>query len=186
MGGGAAPQQQYNPMTDPWNLFAQAVPVMDLNRDKQIGSAMATAGFDGNRFGTWAGGKAAEIGAENSLAQDQLLGQLLSGFANLQEDRALQGTKLGLDSAALQEQMTRNRIMDPFNMGQYEQQRQDNFSRMAYDDFNQNRLGWLGPLLQAANSQGAGSPGQIYTTQTPGQPGAAGYADLIREIFGGG
>lgn len=176
----------YNPATDPWKLFEQMVPVMNLNRDKQIGDAMATAGMDGNRWSTYSAGRAGQIGAETSLAQDALLGQLVNQFANNQEDRSLQGARLGLDSAALQEQMTQNRMTLPFQFGQYEQGRQDRFSQAAYDDFERNKLGWLGLLLHSADQQGAGSPGQIYTTQTPGSPGVAGYADLIRAIFGGG
>lgn len=175
--------------TDPFQQFLSAVPVMNLNRDKQISDSMAEAGFGGNRYGTYAAGKAAEIGGQTALQEDALLWNTLSDYGNKTQDRALQANQLGLNAAQLQDQMAQNRLLTPFQIAQYEQGRQDQFSNTAFQDWSQNRMGWLGPLLQAAMSQGAGSPGQIYTTQTPSSPGAVDYMPLITGLlglFGGG
>jgi hypothetical protein len=186
---GQPPQGSYNAesFNDPMNSFLAAVPMMNLNMKQQIGDAMATAGFDGNRYGTSAMNTAAQIGAQNSLAQNQLLQQTLSDFANKQQDRALTADQLGLQSASLQDQIRQNQLTTPFMMAQYEQGRQDNFSNQAYQDFEHNKLGYLPMLLQAANSQGAGSPGTPYTTTTPGTPGYGGLlSGILDGLFGGG
>lgn len=197
-GGGYPPSQgQYPPqqqqgygdpysVTDPFQQFMAAVPVMNMNRDKQISDSMAEAGFGGNRYGSFAAGKAAEIGGQTALQQDALLWKMLSDYGNQTQDRALQASGLGIQSAQAQDQMAMNRLQMPFLMGQYEQNRQDQFANTAYQDFDRNRLGWLGWMGQLAGGQGAGSPGQIYTTQTPGSPGAVDYLPLLMSLFGGG
>jgi hypothetical protein len=166
------------------NSFLAAVPMMNLNMNKQIGDAMATAGFSGNRYGTSAMNTAGQIGAENALAQNALLQKTLFDYSQGQEDRALQATGLGLQTGNALDQMQMNRLQLPFSQAQYEQGRQDNFSRMAYDDFDRNRLGWLPFLSQNAMSQGNSSPGSVYTTQTPGSPGAADWLTLLGQFFG--
>lgn len=174
---GAVPEPYaYN---DPFSSFLAAVPMMNLNAEQQIADAMATAGFSGNRFGSWAGGKAGEIGAQNALAQNQLFLQTLADQANRSEDRALQATGLGLQTGQALDEMMRSRLTLPFGMGAWEQGRQDDFARAMYEDFEKNKLGWLPLLSQLAQSQGSGSPGQIYTTTEPGKPGAIDWLSLL-------
>jgi hypothetical protein len=153
--------------------------MMNLNRDKQIADAMATAGFDGNRYGSFAAGKAAEIGAQTSLAQDHLLLSTLSDFANQQENRALGATGMGIQTAGMMDQMAQDRLKLPWQIAMGEQGRADQIAQMQYGD----RLGWFPHLLQAAMSQGTGTPGQIYSTTTPGQPGAADWLQLLGGFF---
>jgi hypothetical protein len=172
---------------DPFSSFLAAVPLMNLNRDQQIADAMATAGFgasEGNRFGSWAGGKAAEIGAQNSMAQNQLLLQTLSDYANQQENRALQATGLGLSTGQALDQMQQDRLKLPFAVGSWEQGRQDDYSRQAYDDFERNKLGWLSFLGPLAASQGSGTPGTVYsTTSAPAKPGVADWASALGPLL---
>jgi hypothetical protein len=178
-GGGVPPD-----FTDPLLAFMAAVPGMNANAYKQIGGAMADAGFTGNRFSTYAAGKAGEIGAKNSLDQNAMLLSALNQMTNQREDRALQATGMSLTAAQLQEQMAQNRLMLPFQIGQYEQGRQDDYGRMAYEDFERNKLGWFPYLLQAAQGVGTGSPGQVYTTQTPGKPGAVDWLTALGPLLG--
>ncbi len=186
--GPGQPPGGFNPgdFNDPFNMFLAAVPGMNLNMNKQIADAMGTAGFSGNRYGTSAMNTAGQIGAQNALAQNELLQKTLYDYANNEQNRALQADQLGIQSAGLQNQIDQSKLTLPFSMAQYEQGRQDNFSNMAYQDWNQNKLGWFPYMLQAATSQGAGTPGQIYQTQTAAQPGAADLLGLLGNLFGGG
>lgn len=179
--GGPAGAGDYN---DPMNSFLAAVPMMNANMNRQIGDAMATAGFSGNRYGTSAMNTAGQIGAENALAQNALLQKTLFDYSQGQEDRALQATGLGLQTGNSLDQMQRDRLTTPYGMFAGEQARQDGFSRAAYDDFNANRLGWLPFLSQNAMSQGNSSPGSVYTTQSQGSPGASDWLQLLAGIFG--
>jgi hypothetical protein len=83
----------------------------------------------------------------------------------------------------LMNQIDQSKIQLPFQIGQYEQGRQDGFSNQAYEDFERNKLGWLPFLGQMAGGQSGGSPGQIYQTTTPGKPGAIDYASLLAGFF---
>jgi hypothetical protein len=175
-----------NEFTDPMQMFMSAIPAMRLNTEKQIADAMAQAGGTGNRWGTSAQRTAGQIGAESGMQENALLQSMLSNFANQQENRALQATGQGTALGALQDQMARDRIGTESGVGMWEQGRADNFSNTAFQDWSQNRLGWLGPFLQAAMSQGAGSPaqpGQIYSTTTPSQPGGADWLTLLAGLF---
>lgn len=186
--GASGPGFQPGDFNDPFNSFLAAVPMMNLNMNKQIGDAMATAGFSGNRYSSSAENAAGQIGAQNALAQNQLLQQTLYDFANKQQDRSLQADALGLQAGGMLDQMQQNRLTTPFQLGSYEQNRQDQFSNTAFQDWSQNRTGWLPMLMQAAMSQGAGSPGQIYQTSTPPTPGAANWLQLLGglgSLFGG-
>jgi hypothetical protein len=179
--GGAA-----NEFTDPMQMFMSAIPGMRLNTQKQIADAMATAGGTGNRWGTSAQRTAGQIGAESAMQENAMLQSLLSNYANNQENRALQATGQGTALGALQDQMAQNRIGTEAGLGQYEQNRQDQFANTRFQDWSANRLGWLGPMLQFAGQQGAGSPpsaGQIYTTQTAGEPGGADGLTLLANLF---
>lgn len=184
--GGSGPGFQPGDFNDPFNMFLSAVPGMNLNMQKQIGDAMATAGFSGNRYSSSAENAAGQIGAQNALDQNALLQKTLYDYANQRENRGLQADQLGLQTGQALDEMQRNRLQVPWGMGQYEQGRQDQFSNTAFQDWSQNRLGWLPMLLNAANAQGAGSPGQIYQTTQPGSPGLSPWISLLGGLFGGG
>lgn len=183
--GGSAPQA--GNFDDPFNQFLSAVPLMNLNMNKQISDAMAQAGFGGTRYGTAAMGKAGEIGAENSLAQNQMLTSMLSDFANKSKDRQLQATGMSAGIGGLLDQMQQNRVGTLAGLGQTEQGRQDQFANTRFQDWSTNRLGWLPLLVQAFSGQHAGSPGQMFTTQTPGTPSTISqYGPLLTALLGGG
>jgi hypothetical protein len=177
-----------NPMpgafNDPFNSLLAAIPMMDLNAKRQTSQAMSDAGFTGNRWSSSAMNTAGRIGAENALAQNQMLLEALYGTANQAEDRALQATGMATNLGGLMNQIDQSRVTLPFQLGQYEQGRQDHFSNQAYEDFERNKLGWLPMLTQLAGGQHGGTPGQIYQTQTPGKPGALDYATLLAGLFG--
>jgi hypothetical protein len=184
-GGGAGEVPQPYAYNDPFQAFLSAVPLMNLNRDQQISDAMATAGFGGNRFGSFAAGKAAEIGGQNALAQNQLLLSTLGDYANRAEDRALAATGLGLQAGNSLDQMMQDRLKLPFQMGAWEQGRGDQMARQNYDAWNQDKLGWFPMMMQLAMSQGSGTPGQIYQTQSdPGKPGLADWLGLFGGLGG--
>lgn len=175
-----------NDLSDPMNLFLSTIPAMRLNSQQQIGDAMANAGFTGNRWGSSAMRTAGQIGAEEGMSENALLQKTLSDYANQQANRALQADQQGAQLGGLYDQLAQSRLQLPFQIGQYEQGRQDDLSKLLFQQWDQNKLGWLGPFLQAASSQGAGSPGtpgQIYTTTTPGSPGAADWATLLANLF---
>jgi hypothetical protein len=177
-----------NPMpgafNDPFNSLLAAIPMMDLNAKRQTSQAMSEAGFTGNRWSSSAMDKAGQIGAENALAQNKMLLEALYGTANQAEDRALQATGMATNLGGLMNNIDQSRITLPFQIGQFEQGRQDHFSNQAYEDFERNKLGWLPMLTGLAGGQHGGSPGQIYQTQTPGRPGAFDYATLLAGLFG--
>lgn len=160
---GGMPASGVNEFLDPMMMFLSAVPAMRMNTTRSISDAMAQAGGTGNRWGTSAQRTAGQIGAEAGMQENAMLQSLLADYANRSEDRALQATGQATGLGALLDQMAQSRVNVPFGVGQYEQGRQDDIQRLLFNDFQANRLGWLGPMLQAAMSQGAGSPG------SPGQ-----------------
>lgn len=173
-----------NSFNNPFAMFLAAVPGMRVNAQRQIGDAMAGAGFTGNRWGTSAMNQAGQIGAENAMMENALLQKTLSDYANRTEDRALQATGMGMGLGGMLDKMAQDRVQIPFGVGAWEQGRQDELAQFPYMDFEKNKLGWLPLLAQMAASQKAGSPGQIYTTQEPGKPGAVDWLSLLGGLFG--
>lgn len=169
---------------DPMQQFLAAVPIMNANATRQIGDAMASAGFTGNRWGTSAQNIAGQIGAENAMKQNSLMANLLGDAANRQEDRALQATGMSMGLGQMLDQMAQDRVRLPFELGQYEQGRQDRFGNMRYEDFERNKLGWLPFMADLAKSQGAGSPGSVYTLSEPGRPGASDWLTALGPLLG--
>ena len=167
--GGAGEVPQPYAFNDPFNSLLAAIPLMDLNAQKQISGAMANAGFSGNRYGTAAMRKAGEIGAENSLAQNALLNQTISDYANRAEDRALAATGQAVGLGGLLDAIQRGKVDTLAGLGQWEQGRADAMAGLRYEDFERNKLGWLPILLQAAMSRGAGSPGSTIAIPKPGE-----------------
>lgn len=186
--GSGLPGQSPMPgdFNDPFASLLAAAPLMELNAQKQIAGAMADAGFTGNRWGSFAAGKAGEIGAETAMAQNKMLLDTLYNTSQSAEDRALQATGMGMQLGGMLDRQMQDRFMVPWQLGAWEQGRQDDFGRFAYQDFENNKLGWLPFLGNLAGGVGAGSPGQIYTTNTPGSPGAADWLPILASLFGGG
>lgn len=183
-GGWGGDQPEPYAFNDPFQGALAMIPAMNANLRTNIGGAMADAGFTGNRYGTFAAERAGELGAENALAQNAMLNQVYLDYANQRENRGLQAAGQATGLGGLLDQINQSQISLPFQLGQYEQGRQDQFGVLGYQDFEQNKLGWIPMLLQAAMSQGAGSPGSVYTTQTPGSPGAADWVSLLGGLFG--
>lgn len=182
--GGPSGAPMPGAFNDPFNSLLAAIPAMDLNAKRATAQAMSDAGFTGNRWSSSAMDAAGRIGAENALAQNKMLLDALYGTANQAEDRALAATGMATDLGGLMNQIDQSRIMLPFQIGQFEQGRQDFFSNQAYEDFERNKLGWFPHLAQLAGGQHGGTPGQIYQTTTPGKPGALDYATLLAGLFG--
>lgn len=177
---------------DPISQVLAAIPAMNLNAQQQISGAMGNAGFTGNRWSSSAMNQAGQIGSQNAMQQNAMLTSALGDYANKAQDRSLQAAQGSTALGGLLDQMAQNRITTPFAVGQYEQGRQDNFSNQAFQDWQQNKLGWFPYLLQAATSQGAGSPGQVVPITSAGTPGAIDYAQglgglagLLGGLFGG-
>lgn len=155
MGGGGA----YGDFNDVYNMFLSTVPVMEAEAKRQINSAMANAGFTGNRYSSSAMNTAGQIGADTALKQNQMLNELLYGQANKDLDRQMMAIQQEMQLGQLTEQGAKDRLAQLFGFGSWEQGRMDDMAMKYYQDFEQNKYGFLPMLLQAAMSQGAGSPG---------------------------
>lgn len=183
---------------DPYNVYLSSIPVLQNAMKDRINEAAAQAGaMGGGRFGTAFNKQAAEIGAEAGLQQTQMLNDLLYNHSQRAEDRSLQATMgqlgYGLEAAragsqlgSILEEIQRGRLQDLGQMGQYEQSRQDMFGQTALQDFQQNQLGYLPLLLQAAMSQGAGYQPSPVTYTEGGSPGLLDYAAQIGPLFAPG
>ena len=175
----------YNPgdFNDPFASYLAAIPGMQDTMNKQISGAMANAGFSGNRYGTSSERKAGEIGAETAMKMNSMLTDTLFNQANRDQDRQLAAAGMANTAGMSQDQLAQNRLGALNQYGMWEQGRQDNFSGQAREQFNQDRLGTLPMLLQAAMSQGAGNPGTPYQTTTGGtQPKIP--PELLSTLFG--
>ena len=64
-----------------------------------------------------------------------------------------------------------------------EGQRGDNFARLGYQDFENNKYGLLPLLIQFAASQSGGSAATPYAVQQPGSTGAADWLTLLAGLF---
>ncbi len=182
--GPAAPQGQRPPgVRDIYDVYLSTVPAMNQERDSQISSAMASAGFSGNRYGTAAMRTAGQIGAETALKQNQLLNSLLYNQNEADSNRALQATDQGMRLAGLDDQIQRGKLDQLGGFGRWEQGRMDDFARLAYQDFESNKYGMLPMLIQFAASQSGGSAPTPYVTQQPGGTGAADWLTLLSGLF---
>lgn len=170
-------------MTDIYDVYKSAIPIMAQERDDQISQAMAAAGLSGNRFSSSAQKTAGDIGAQTALRQNQLLTNLMFEQGNRDLDRALSATNTSLQATSLQDQLERNRLDALFRFGGWEQGRQDEFSRMAYEDWDRNKYGLLPLLIQFANGQSGGSGPTPYTVTQPGSQGAADWLTLLAGLF---
>lgn len=183
-GPGGTPQPYaYN---DPYNALLAAVPVMQNQMNQNLASAESQAGFTGNRFGTYGANAAANVGAQTSMQENAMLLQAMQQQGQQDQQNALTASGQMMNLGNLQNNIAMDQINEPFQVGQYEQNRQDQFSNTAFQDWSQNRLGWLGPAMQLALGQHGATtnPGQIYSVQQPGTPGALNYAGGIASILG--
>lgn len=182
-GPGGTPQPYaYN---DPYSALLASVPLMQQQMTQNIAGAEAQAGFTGNRFGTYGADSAARAGAQTSMQMNQALLQAMGDQANRDQQNALTASGQSIQLGGLQNQIDLQKLMAEAGIGQWEQGRQDQFSNTAFQDWSQNRLGWLGPAMQLALGQHAGStnPGQIYSTTTPGTPGGIDYASALGPLL---
>jgi hypothetical protein len=117
--------------------------------------------------------QATGMGLEDTRFQNQLRFQ--GGQSDL--DRMLQAAGLGISAGQAQDQMAQDRLRLPFQIGSWEQGRQDEFSRLPYDEFMQSRLGFLPQLFDLIASQGGtgGMSGQYGMQTTSGSPGFMDY-----------
>jgi hypothetical protein len=179
----ATPPSVSSGMTDIYDVYKAAIPVMEKDRNDQISQAMAHAGFSGNRYSSSAMNSAGEIGAQTALRQNQLLTSLIHDQGNRDLDRALAATNTSIQLAGVQDEMERNRLNTLFDFGRYEQSRQDDLARLAYADWNQNKFGLLPLLIQFAGSQSGGQAPTPYAVTQPGTTGAADWLTLFSQLF---
>ena len=184
--------------TNVYDVYQNAIAPMNAARDRQIQDAMAAAGLSGNRFSSSAQNTAARIGGETALKQNELLTNLLYNQGQADLDRwtqmAMQGNQLGFQGGqneldrALQatgmmnnlglqyNDMSRQAMLDLFNMAQFEQGRADQLSMVPYQDYMNSRLGYMQQLINAAGAQSGGQMPPPVTTTSGGGPGAMDYA----------
>ena len=164
----------YGDYNDPYNAYLSAIPVMQAEMQRNIGGAMAAAGGTGTRYGSAALERAGQIGANAALQQNQMLNELMFNQANRDLDRQFNLIPMQMQLGQMIEQGSQNRLGALSGYGQWEQGRMDDMAMRYYQDFEKNKYGLLPLLLQAATSQGSGSPGsppsymQIQTS--PGSP----------------
>lgn len=192
--------------TSAMDVYRSAVPVMNQAMDDAISRSTASAGMSGNRFGTSTERNAMDIGRRGALEQNQLMSDLLYNQTQADQNRALQATGMGLEDArfrnqlqfqggqnaldramqaaglgqsgaALQHQMEQDKLRLPFQIGSWEQGRQDQYARMPYDEFQRDRDGYLSEIMNLIGGTGGtgGMSGQWGTQQTGGSPGFADY-----------
>lgn len=200
-----SPAGPFNGPTSAMDVYRSAVPVMQQQMKDNIDQAMAQTGLTGNRFSSSAQTRAAEVGAETGLQQQQLLSDLLYRQTNTDLDRALQATgmqqqadmqrnalgmqyalgggdqalraaQLGYDQGRGNYDMQWNNINQLAQLGQWEQGRQDQFSLMPYQEFLNSRQGWIPQAMGAFSSVGSPIPQQPITTQSGGGPSSLDYA----------
>lgn len=168
MMGGISMPGDFN---DPYNAYLAAIPVMETMRDQQISDSMAKAGFSGNRYSSSAINAAGRIGAETSQQLNQMLNQTMYDQANQDLNRAMQAAGMGMNLGGMMDEMQRARLNQMFGYGSWEQGRQDNYGMLGYQDFENNKLGFLPYLIQALGGVGAPTPGTpVQTVTNPGTP----------------
>lgn len=214
-GGGGQPQSSPFGPTSAMDVYRSAVPVMNQAMDDAISSSTASAGLTGTRFGTATQNNAMDIARRGALEQNQLMGQLLYGQTQADQDRALQATGMGLEDsrfrnqlafqggqnaldramraagmgqsgAALEHQMQQDKLQLPFQIGAWEQGRQDQYARLPYDEFMRDRDGYLPEIMNLIGGTGgtSGMSGQWGTQQTGGSPGFIDYFSAFAPYLG--
>lgn len=183
-GGPPAPgNDPFSRPTSAMDVYRSAVPGMQDALKTNVNSAMADAGFSGNRFGSYAMKTAAEEGARTGLAQNQLMTDLLYRQTNADQDRSLQASNLASQHGQAAERMQLDRMRLLGDLGMWEQGRQDNYGRMAYDDFERNKLGFLPLLTSLAQAPGTSTQGVWGQNQSGGGPGVMDYAAMMAPII---
>lgn len=180
-GSGANGGFVYGDYNDPFNAYLSMIPVMENQMNKDIGNAIARAGFGGNRYSTAAASAAGQIGAESAMKMNQLLNQTMFDQTNRDQDRALTSTKMFGDWSLQEGQDEREWLRDLMEFGRYEQDRQDRYGMLGYEDFMNSRLGYLPYLIQAAGGVGSGSGPTPYQVMT--NPGQQGWGDEAMDLF---
>lgn len=159
-----------------YDVYQSSLPELNRAREYNVNAALGQAGMGGSRFGTNTERNVAQVGADAASHQNKMLMDLLYNQQQGDLNRGLQASQIGLQEAGLEDQMMQNRINQMFGMGQWETGRQDQFAQMAYNDFEQNKLGWLPLLMQWAGGSGMPAQGGPSGSMTEGGPGAMDYA----------
>ena len=159
MQSGANGGFNYGDYNDPYNAYLASIPVMQQQMQMNIGDAMAAAGGTGTRYGSAALERAGQIGAQAGLQQNQMLNELMFQQSNRDLDRQFNLIPLQMQMGQMIEQGSQDRLGALAGYGQWEQGRADDMANRYYQDFEKNKYGLLPMLLEAAMSQGAGSPG---------------------------
>jgi hypothetical protein len=127
-------------------------------------------------------------GLEQKANEDALNYSLGSGQMGLDYYNADQSAnqfamQYPYQAALWQNQIFQGQVDPAMQFGQYEQGRQDQFSNLAYQDWNQNKYGMLPMLGGWAAGINAGSPGSVIPYQS--SPGTPSQANTLGSLLGG-
>lgn len=171
--------------SDPYNLYLSAVPLMQQNMDRSVGSAVASLA-PGNRYSSAAFGAAGKAGMEGALNMNQMLSGLMYNQYNTDADRALQAAGMQLSASPMVEQAMGSRfgvmgdaLQKRLAAWESGQSRKMAAARMGYQNWKDNRYGTLPMLIGAASNAIGQGPEPILSTK----PGSQGYGDDIANLF---
>lgn len=185
---------------DPFNALMSAIPVMQRETDRQIGGAMAQAGFTGNRYSSAAMQAAGDIGAASAERQNAMLNQTMYDMSQQALDRQMQAAQAYLAASPQVEDAQYRRMQFGQQQAQAAQSarnraqdRADSNSRYAqesaYRRWKDTRYGNLPFLTQFLSNDLGRTPDPILST-TPGKEGARGdvmdMARILAMMYGNG
>jgi hypothetical protein len=156
-------------------VYEKMVPIMELNRDRNLMESATQLGLSGSRYGKPMTESAAKIGGETALAEDALLGQLLYDTEQAERDRWMQGFGLANQQLGIQNDW----FQTLGALGLAEQQRADDFSGLAYNDWVERQRWALETFIPLLFGPG----GEAVLEQVGG---TAGLMDLVMAWLGGG
>lgn len=206
-GGGPFGPGGYSP-GNIMDIYRNAAGVMDIERDAAVKDALAAAGATGNRFSTATENTVADIGGQYGLRKNQLMSDLLYRQTQSDLDRALQATgmqmqndqfrnQLGwqawqnsldrplqafpqlMNAIGQQHQMGIDKLQVPFDIFSQEQQWQNMWNMLPYQDWQQNKLGYLPYLFNMIGGIGPPYQGGGVPVTSGGSPGLLDFASEV-------
>lgn len=174
---------------DPYNLYLSQVPIWQQNAKRGVQDALAQAGFGGNRYSSFAGQAAGQIGADTALQMNSMLGNLLYNQTNADKDRALGAAGMGLQAGGMVEQALGNRygaysgaLGDRLKAWEAQRANQMAALQARYADFERNKYGTL-PMLMGALTNSIGQGPEPIIKTDPGSQGYGGMALDLATLF---
>lgn len=177
--------------SDPFNQYLAAIPLMQQNADREIGSAVASLA-PGNRYSGEAFRQAGNIGANTSLAMNQQLLSTLYNQYNTSADRDLAASGMMLSASPMVENAMQSRygamsgaLQDRMKAWEAQRAAAMSAARMRYSNFEQNKYGTL-PMLMGALSTSIGQGPEPILSTSPGKTGyGSDILQLLASYYGG-